>query len=294
MTDCLIGLGSNLGEKQQILESAVATLAEHLDDVRVSPWYSCPAVGGPGNQEDFLNGCVRANCATTAAKLVELLHAIEKEAGRERTVRWSSRTLDCDLLLFGDQQIDTQTLVVPHPRMITRRFVLEPACEIAGDMVHPFIGWTIDHLYQNLMESSPHFCVIGSSDAFVNEVAGVVHEEVGGRLLDRKCLSSTRSIPEEALEWTLAVDGLIASEASAVTCTFWAGEPWLYASQPALQKAASQIRMPRLLIVTDPRQSDFGRQFDRLPKGLRCPTLFLSGDRDDAIQDAVGAVLAMS
>ena len=95
----------------------------------------------------------RGDCGDFARRARICLRCCSKlksRFGRERHERWGDRTLDLDLLLFGDAVIDSPTLTVPHPRMSFRRFVLEPAVEIAGDMVHPTIGWTLERLLDQL------------------------------------------------------------------------------------------------------------------------------------------------
>lgn len=150
-TDCLIGLGSNLGNRQQALESAIDALRNHprVSIVDVSRWYVTTAVGGPVNQESFLNGAALLRTSLSPHRLLEVLHEQEKRAGRRRTQRWAPRALDLDLLLYG-AQIETERYgaVVPHPWMALRPFVLRPALDVASAMVHPELGLTIAQLWR--------------------------------------------------------------------------------------------------------------------------------------------------
>ena len=128
MAECLVGVGSNLGNSREILDNAVKHLAKTFRILAVSEWFGYPAIGpveGEQHQPDFLNGVLVIESSLSPQETANILHETEKLAGRQRVVRWSSRTLDVDLLLFDDTIIRTETLQVPHPRMMSRRFVLE-------------------------------------------------------------------------------------------------------------------------------------------------------------------------
>ncbi len=152
MASALIALGSNLGDRQRILDDAVAALAlqPNIVVLGTSRWHATRPVGGPADQTEFLNGAMLLGTSLSPQQLHAVLQQIELSAGRTRGDRWAPRTLDIDLLLYDRLIIDTPDLVVPHPRMSFRRFVLEPAAEIAGWMVHPSIGWTIKQLHDHL------------------------------------------------------------------------------------------------------------------------------------------------
>ncbi len=130
-----VGLGANLGEREAALRQALAALGQCPGTrvLRVSPLYGSAPVdaGGP----DYLNAV--AEVATTLAPeaLLQALQAIEQSAGRERPYRNAPRTLDLDILWFGDQVIHTPTLTVPHPRMAERAFVLRPLADLVPDRV---------------------------------------------------------------------------------------------------------------------------------------------------------------
>ena len=127
MTRAYLGIGSNLGERLGYLQLAVDELAsaDGVIVVGVSPVYETAPVGGP-EQPDYLNAVVALDTTLTAHELLRVAQAVETEAERVRTVRWGPRTLDVDVLLVGDERIDTPDLVVPHPRMAERAFVVVP------------------------------------------------------------------------------------------------------------------------------------------------------------------------
>lgn len=132
MIPAYIGLGGNLGDPAAQLRAALAALADlpHSRLVAVSSLYCSRAIG-PGEQPDYLNAAARLDTALDPEALLDALQAIEQVHGRERLVRWGARTLDLDLLLYGDQQIESARLSVPHPRLVERNFVLQPLAEIA-------------------------------------------------------------------------------------------------------------------------------------------------------------------
>jgi 2-amino-4-hydroxy-6-hydroxymethyldihydropteridine diphosphokinase len=128
-----LGLGSNLGERLATLQAAVERLERPgIVVVRSSRVYESAPVGGPP-QPDFLNAVIEARTDLPPRELLRASHAVEAALGRERSIRWGPRTLDIDILTYGDLSIDEPDLVVPHPRMHRRAFVLLPLLELVGD-----------------------------------------------------------------------------------------------------------------------------------------------------------------
>ena len=132
-----IGLGSNLGDRRALLADAVARLEAAGDVAAVSPLYETEPVGGPEGQGPFLNLVVELVTADGPRRLLERCQALEVAADRVRTVRWGPRTLDADVLWVEGCMLDEPDLVVPHPRMAERRFVLAPLADLAPDLVTP-------------------------------------------------------------------------------------------------------------------------------------------------------------
>ena len=126
-----LGLGSNVGDRWQYLTDAVARLP---DVVRISPVYETDPVGGPDGQSPYLNLVVELSTDRSPRQLLEEAQAAEASAGRERTVRFGPRTLDVDVLLVGDQVVNDSDLIVPHPRMRERAFVLVPLRDLAPEL----------------------------------------------------------------------------------------------------------------------------------------------------------------
>ncbi len=165
MTRCVLALGTNLGDREQNLASACREIAA-LPGCQLlarSRWHGTTPIGGTTGQGEFLNGAILIETLLPATELAHALQEIETKLGRQRVVRWDARTIDIDVLLYGNQIIDSPELTIPHPRMAFRRFVLEPAVEIAGSMMHPTSGWTLGSLLRHLQES-PRLVVVTSRE----------------------------------------------------------------------------------------------------------------------------------
>lgn len=146
-----IGLGSNLGDRREMLRRAVARLRELGQLVAASSLYETEPVGFR-EQPWFLNAVVALDTMLAPRGLLQRLLQIERDAGRERTFPNAPRTLDLDLLLYGRLVCEAEDLVLPHPRLHERTFVLIPLMEIAPDLVHPRLGLPVAALVEALGE----------------------------------------------------------------------------------------------------------------------------------------------
>jgi 2-amino-4-hydroxy-6-hydroxymethyldihydropteridine diphosphokinase len=151
-TIAYVALGANLGNRKKTIQSAISLLgrAAGITMRDTSGLYETAAVGGPANSPVFLNTVVEIQTTLDPADVLETLLSIEKSLGRVRRDKWEPRTIDLDLILFGDAIINTPDLVVPHPLMHQRRFVLEPLAEIAPNAVHPILNQTAQALLAGL------------------------------------------------------------------------------------------------------------------------------------------------
>lgn len=140
MTRVAIALGSNLGDRQSHLDFAIHRLKPTIGSLRVSRSFETDPVGVPGPQPPFLNAAAVGETTLGARPLLETLLALERERGRERPFPGAARTLDLDLILYGDAIIDEPDLIVPHPRFRERPFVLEPLAEVGAELVDPVTG----------------------------------------------------------------------------------------------------------------------------------------------------------
>ncbi len=138
MKTTFIALGSNIGDRRQNLDRAVALLHELPSTtlVEVSSYLETAPVGYT-EQADFLNAVAKLETSLSPTVLLKNLQEIERQMGRKRTIRWGPRVIDLDILLYANEIIDEAGLKIPHPRMMERRFVLEPLAEIAPYLMLP-------------------------------------------------------------------------------------------------------------------------------------------------------------
>jgi 2-amino-4-hydroxy-6-hydroxymethyldihydropteridine diphosphokinase len=141
-----IALGSNLGDRRSHLDFAAARLTQAFANLRVSTYHDTEPVGVPDPQPRFLNAAAVGETSASPREVLDLLMAIERERGRERSFQNAARTLDLDVILFGNVVLNDEALTIPHPRFRERLFVLEPLAEIAPDMIDPVTGKTIVRL----------------------------------------------------------------------------------------------------------------------------------------------------
>lgn len=146
-----LGIGSNLGERQEFLERAIEKLKAHelIRSVRCSKIMTSPPYGGAALYE-FLNGAIELKTLLTPYELLDFLHELEAEAGRERRVHWGPRTLDLDILFYQDFLSNDPALTVPHPDMENREFVLKPLDELCPWYFHPVTGKTVRQMLREL------------------------------------------------------------------------------------------------------------------------------------------------
>lgn len=146
-----LALGSNLGDKEGYLNEAVEKLKQTagIRVTKVSKWMETKPYGGV-EQDDFLNGCLEAETILEPFQLLAEMNRIEAEAGRERTIHWGPRTLDLDLIFYDDFISEEPQLILPHPDLENREFVLRPLLELCPYLHHPVTGKTVRQMVSEL------------------------------------------------------------------------------------------------------------------------------------------------
>jgi 2-amino-4-hydroxy-6-hydroxymethyldihydropteridine diphosphokinase len=142
MAICYLGIGSNLGDRSRNIRLAIKKInaLKKTKVIKVSKIIETLPIGGPGRQNKFLNAVLKISTGISAIRLLEKLKAIEKELGRKKIVRFGPRTIDLDILLFNDKKINRKDLIVPHPRIKERPFVLLPLKQIAPRIVQRLLN----------------------------------------------------------------------------------------------------------------------------------------------------------
>jgi 2-amino-4-hydroxy-6-hydroxymethyldihydropteridine diphosphokinase len=150
MNSVVLSLGSNVGDRAANLTGAISqllelpgTLAKKSSVYETAPW-------GNTDQRSFFNQVVEIETMLEADDLMKAILEIEKRMGRTRNKKWEPRVIDIDILFFNDVRLNSKGLVIPHPRLHERRFVLEPMCEILPGRIHPVFNKTVSSLLEEL------------------------------------------------------------------------------------------------------------------------------------------------
>lgn len=149
MNKVILSLGSNLGERFKNLEIALNLIGQNIGEIetrssiyKTEPW-------GIREQPEYLNMVVMVNTPLTAIQILSQINNIEKKLQRVRHFKWGSRTIDIDILFYNDEIINTKELIVPHPEIRNRRFVLIPLLEIIPEFIHPVLNCPLRELIKN-------------------------------------------------------------------------------------------------------------------------------------------------
>jgi|LakMenE01Jun11ns_1017448.scaffolds.fasta_scaffold9813415_2 2-amino-4-hydroxy-6-hydroxymethyldihydropteridine diphosphokinase len=195
MARCLISFGANLGDPQSSVLAAVDRLQQALepgDTVSLSSLYESPPVGGPSGQATFVNAVAAIQTRLSVWQVWEIIKSIEQQLGRQRIERWEARRIDMDILLYDEQRIWTPHLKVPHPRMCMRRFILQPANQVAPDWIDPVSTWTIKQLSDSLQSGPGNLLLVADRQLNPDKILSDIGCSTGSRQIDALALLSGR------------------------------------------------------------------------------------------------------
>ncbi len=218
MADCLISFGSNQGDGSAAFARVFDALAAKTRFLNVhgSRLYATIPIGSSEPQANYVNAAIRFSTDFEPADLLDELLKLEVSLGRVRHGRWSPRTVDLDLLLYGQQRLrhsieNGKTLIVPHSRMSFRRFVLVPAAEIAADMVHPTARMSIGELLAHLDSGSSVVAILGNPELAKTVAHAIVakHNSLSGNSAAKFSEASSHFaiVPVETMEQWSALPG---------------------------------------------------------------------------------------
>lgn len=255
-----------------------------------SGWRETAPIGGPAGQDPFLNGAAVVETSLAPETLLARLKRMETDLGRRPGPRWGPRCLDLDLLLYGETVVQTAELVIPHPRMAWRRFVLEPAAEVAPAMLHPTTGWTVARLLDHLDTAVPYVAIAGPigvgkgrlADDLAREISATpISEEIDERRLETFYTDPSGNAWAMELEFLEARARLLSADLprwsepdGAWVSDFWFNQCLAYAgvSLPAerleafcgrWEQARGAVREPKLTVLLDAPSDQVGNEASR-------------------------------
>lgn len=152
---CYLGFGSNIGNRIEVIREALSQLKKHpkVHLIKSSSFYET-APWGEVNQEKFINLCVKIKTDLSPKELLDFCLSVEKKLGRKRLIKWGARTIDIDILLYGDKELHEDSLTIPHPYMLERAFVLIPLHQLSPNLIcngRPITQWIQDQPSEALL-----------------------------------------------------------------------------------------------------------------------------------------------
>ncbi len=279
MPSALIGLGANLGPREEMLRRAAGRLVDHpaIRVAALSRFFETPAVGGPPGQPPFLNAAAHLKTSLAPESLLDVLHDVERALGRERGEHWGPRVIDLDLLLYDQLVLQTERIVLPHRCMAWRRFVLEPAAEVAPRMLHPILGWTVAEMLAHLNATAPYLALAGPIGAGKTSLARTLADHAGATLIEEEVDSARLDCfycDPSGTAWEMEIEflrqrgDLLSREricwqsGSLVTSDFWFEQSLAFAAvwlpterlkafRRAWEEVQASVVRPRLVVLLD-------------------------------------------
>ncbi len=196
LSQCLISFGSNLGMRETIIQQAAQQIAVSpmVGGFRASRLFETPPIGGPGQQEPFLNAVAAFETSASAREILLLLQQTEQQLGRRRKRRWDARSIDLDVVLHGELVGGGTGLIVPHPRYTARQFVLQPACDVAPHYRDPRFDWSLQQLADHLSQGVPSLALVGGDETIRETLCRRLQGEHGIRTFAAPPLSDPMAV----------------------------------------------------------------------------------------------------
>lgn len=286
MATCLISLGANIGDRTQAIEQAISaiTASNGVSACQCSSFFETIPAGGPPDQPNFINAVARFETSLSPADVLKTLFRVEKQLGRTRQQIWESRVLDLDLLLYDHQIHNDSDLILPHPRMILRRFVLEPACEIASELKHPQTTWSLQQHLDHLNHSAKYICIAGAITA--QRLAAL--EQLQTNAVNPTISFLQNSFGLRALvEQQAAIKATLATTTNMIIADFCPRE--ILASSPdqlaRVEQFEQTIGVPRLIVLLDnpTKPTSHAMLNAMMPKGIVAPWLVVPNNNKQQI-----------
>ncbi len=302
MTACLIGLGANLQNPTHQILVAAQMLANHpnICDLQLSSLQQSKPIGGPPNQPPYVNAAALLQTDLAPLELLDTVQQVEQTLGREREIRWGQRLIDLDVLLLDNIEMVSPRLILPHPRMTFRRFVLQSAAEIAPNMVHPGTKTTLSQLRAHLDEPTQYVALSGGSAEQRTFFAEHLRDRHAALVISESNLPASpnegRAIEFLQQRAKLLSPNNMVSDGQLHISNFYFDDlkheitsSW----QPDLKETWKQLCMqvvrPKLLAVICSEVSP-----TKLPTPWPCPIVQLPGeDPNWAVEELSAAILAM-
>jgi len=281
MAKSLISLGANLDHR----EATMAEVADRLHriacdhQVVVSRVYESLAIGGPSGQGKFLNAVALIDTDQDAHAILHSLKQWEIDLGRTRDIRWGPRTIDLDLLLHDQVVCQTSELTLPHPRMTFRRFVLEPCCDVAPEIIHPIAGVCLEDLLRQLNGEVNNIAVCGGTPEYWEKLLQAVCDRLVAYGIDLEILAGnyqdSKNRKDDLLRWNISTN-------------------WKHPGQ--LLKNPHKLSQPPKLLITLMEPSEIEKIHSRSSKVFPGPHWVIDtrSSTEAAADDVAAAILAIS
>ena len=295
MAKSLISLGANLDHREATMVEVAARLQRISRDHRAvfSRVYESIAIGGPSGQGGFLNAVALIDTDQDAHEILHTLKQWEIDLGRTRNIRWGPRTIDLDLLLHGQVVCHTSELTLPHPRMTFRRFVLEPCCDVAPEMVHPIAGVCLEDLLRQINAEFNEVAVLGGAPEDRETLLQGVCERLVAHGIELEILAGEK--PPCAENRTEASGDHKGSKNQKDDLLRWRiHTDWRHSGQ--LRNTPHKISQPPKLLIALMEPSQIDRLYSASSDTFGGPQLVIdnSSSKEAAADDVAAAILAIS